>query len=65
MAELTIYRVAYVVGDDEQARVNFSRWVQAAGYDEILAELNIETDPPGIDPTFLGWQELKLDTDPF
>ena len=65
MAELTIYRVAYVVGDDEQARVNFSRWVQPSGYDEILSELNIELDPPGTTPTFLGWEEKKLDSDPF
>ena len=65
MAEIKIYRACYVVGDDEEARVNFSRWVQADGYDEILAELSIELDPPGTDPTLLGWEEKELDTDPF
>ena len=65
MAEVKIYRACYVVGEDDAARVNYSRWIQAGGEDEILAELNATTIPVGNDPTLLGWEEKTLDSDPF
>jgi len=63
MAEIKVYRAAYVVGSDEDALVRFSGWVQASGQDEVVAE--IESAGAGVSPTILGWEEKKLDTDPF
>ena len=62
MAQLKIYRAAYIKGDDEDAQVHFSGWVELDGLDEVEAE--IVSAGAGQAPTVLGWEEMELDTEP-
>ena len=69
MAEVKIYRVAYSYVDEDDARIDFSRWVQVNGMDEVLATLPIYLigAPPSqveAEPVILGWEEKILDTAP-
>ena len=61
MAEVKIYRAAYVKGDSEGASVRFSGWVQAEGLDEAQALL-LTAIFAGSE--ILGWEEKSLDTEP-
>ena len=58
MAEVKIYRAAYVKGTEDGANVRFSGWVQIDGMDE--AEALMAT---GIfaGSEIIGWEELKLE----
>ena len=64
MALVKLYRVAYIVGTDDDVRIYFSRWTQSQGTDEILAELGRVNTPPLNMPTVLGWETKELDTEP-
>ena len=62
MAEVKVYRIAYVKVAEEGASVRFSGWVQIEGMDEVEALL-----ATGIfeGQEIVGWEEKELDTDPF
>lgn len=65
MAEVKIYRVAYVYDEEDDSGINFSGWVQADGMDEVLAELpTYLAGEEETDVIVLGWEEKTLDTDP-
>lgn len=61
MAEIKIYRAAYVYHNTDTAGINFSPWVQSEGIDEALAALPGPGDTEGI---VIGWEEKILDTEP-
>lgn len=69
MATIKIYRAAYLLGDNEDAEIKFSKWVRSEGIDEVLATLPPATPSVGgegieIEPTVIGWEEKELDTEP-
>lgn len=69
MAQVKVYRAAYVFGNAENAIVRFSGWVSADGIDEvqgIIEAVNPSMDggEAGVTPTILGWEEKELDTEP-
>ena len=66
MAQVKLYRAVYYYAEGDDARMNFSRWVQAAWIDEVITELstwNSDRDTI-VEPTILGWEEKELDTEP-
>ena len=69
MATVKVYRAAYKFGDAENAEIHFSSWVSLEGIDEVeslLAAVNpsMNGGSAGVEPTILGWEEKKLDTEP-
>jgi len=77
MADKNIYRVAYTIGDDDSAEINFSKWVTPEGINTILSDLpkhlgiskqsltlSEGVEPVEITPIILGWEEKTLDTEP-
>jgi len=61
MAEVKIYRVAYVKGEEEGASVRFSGWVQAEGQDE--AEALISASVPESGTAIIGWEVREVGED--
>ena len=69
MATVNVWRCAYVGDDYDEAKIRFTGWVQEDGIDEVLAELAavnppMNGSPGGTPPTVIGWQKMKLDTEP-
>jgi len=60
MAEVKIYRAAYVKSDKEDSLILFSNWVISDGIDEVTE--NLETS--GSSHDIVGWEEKILDTEP-
>ena len=61
MAEVKIYRAAYVKGTVDGSNVRFSGWVQVEGMDEAEALLSTSIFEG---KEVIGWEEKKLDTEP-
>ena len=69
MATVKVYRAAYTYGTAEDASIHFSDWISLDGLDEVEARLaavnpSMNGGMPGVEPTILGWEEKKLDTEP-
>jgi len=69
MAELKVYRAAYIIDDAEPPVVYYTEYVTLGGKDAVIAELasRDDTQPDGVvggSVSIVGWEAKKLDTEP-
>ena len=70
MAQISVYRAAYRIEEDEYERVYFSEWVTTNSIpyiENVISEIGEDaTNATTVEttPVIIGWYKMELDTEP-